>query len=91
MVSLAYLLMPSITWMVLGMRRSAAVTLWCVGGIGMSIAFMLIGLRGIVPTWATFSLANLLVFNYILFRSQSLRLDQSRPLPTRRMVLASHI
>lgn len=89
MVSLAYLLMPSITWMVLGMRRSAAVTLWCVGGIGMSIAFMLIGLRGIVPTWATFSLANLLVFNYILFRSQSLRLDQSRPWRTGRMVLAS--
>jgi PAS domain S-box-containing protein len=89
MVSLVYLLMPSITWMVLGMRRSAAVTLWCVGGIGMGIAFMLVGLRSIVPAWATFPLANLLIFNYILFRSQSLRLDQSRPWRTRRMVLAA--
>ena len=89
MVSLVYLLMPSITWTVLGMRRSAAITLWCVGGIGMGIALLLVGLRGTVPAWATFPVANLLIFNYILLRSQSLRLDQSKPWRTGHMVLAS--
>ena len=89
MVSLLYLLMPSITWMILGMRRSAAVTLWCLGGITMGIAFLLVGLRGFVPAWATFPLANLLILIYILLRSQSLRLDQAKPWRSRNLVLAS--
>jgi hypothetical protein len=79
MVSLLYWLMPGLTWALLAKRPSRAITLWCASGMGMGVAFLLVGRRGAVPAWATFPFANLLVFTYILCRCQSLRLDQSRP------------
>ena len=45
----------------------------------MGVGVLLIGLRGHVPAWATFPLANFLLFAYLMMRIQSLRLDLSAP------------
>jgi diguanylate cyclase (GGDEF)-like protein/PAS domain S-box-containing protein len=78
-VGLLYLVMPVVTWIVLSSRRSSAVALWCCGDGLFGVAVILIGLRGHVPAWATFPLANLLIFIAIILRIQSLRLDLAMP------------
>ena len=45
----------------------------------MGVGVLLIGLRGHVPAWATFPLANFLLFTYLMMRIQSLRLDLAVP------------
>ena len=74
-LGLLYFILPTITWFVLAGHRSLAIKLWCGSGILMGLGVLLIALRGHVPAWATFPLANLLVFAYLMMRIQSLRLD----------------
>ena len=45
----------------------------------MGVGVLLIALRGHVPAWATFPLANFLLFTYLMMRIQSLRLDLAVP------------
>ena len=78
-IGVLYFMMPVITWFVLAGHRTLAVKLWCGGGILLGLSFTLVALRGHVPAWATFPLANLLAFAYGIVRIQSLRLDLAVP------------
>ena len=78
-LGLLYFIMPTITWFVLTGHRTLAVKLWCGGGILVGLGFLLVAARGHVPAWATFPLANLLVFAYGMMRIQSLRIDLTVP------------
>ena len=89
LVGLLYLVMPAVTWVVLSSRRSQAVALWCSGDIEFGLGIILLGLRGHVPDWATFPLANLLMFVATIQRGQSLRLGLAVPWRTRWMALAA--
>ena len=88
-VGLLYLVMPTVTWVVLSNRRSPGVALWCGGDISFGLGVILLGLRGHVPEWATFPLANLLMFIAVIQHIQSLRLDLAVPWRTMWMVLAA--
>ena len=88
-VGLLYLVMPVVTWVVLTSRRSSAVALWCGGDILLGVVLILFGLRGHVPEWTTFTLANLLMFVAIIQRIQSLRLVLAVPWRTMWMALAA--
>ncbi len=88
-VGLLYFVMPTVTWVVLSSRRSPAVALWCGGDISFGIGVILLGLRGHVPEWATFPLANLLMFIAVSMRIQSLSLDLAMPWRTMWMALAA--
>ncbi len=82
--------MPAMVWFVLAGRRSPAVVLWCGGKIlGGGMGSLLIGLRGHVPEWATFQLANLLLFIGLILRIQSLRRDLAMPRRTAWMMAAA--
>ena len=87
--SLLGLVMPAIVWFVLAERRSPAVALWCVGKVLGAMASVLFGLRGHVPEWATFPLANFLMFTGLILRIQSLRRDLALPRRTAWMVAAA--
>lgn len=89
-IGFLYLILPIMTWIVLNGQRSTLVSLWCGGGLSLGCGLLLISLRGLVPDWATFLFANLLIFTGYLFRIQSLRLHLALPSwPTRLMVIAS--
>ena len=89
LVGLLYFVMPTVTWVVLSSRRSPAVALWCGGDISFGLGVILLGLRGHVPEWATFPLANLLMFIAVILHIQSLRLDLAVPWRTMWMALAA--
>jgi signal transduction histidine kinase len=78
-IGFLYLIVPIMTWIVLNGQRSSLVSLWCGGGLFMGCALLLIGLRGSIPDWATYTLANLLLFTGYLFRIQCLRLYLAVP------------
>ncbi len=84
-VSLLYLLMSTAVWVVLFRQRSHGLTLWCGGGLLYGIGVLFIGLRGAVPAWVTFPLANLLIVSATLICIQALRPDGSTPWRTIRM------
>jgi len=88
-VGLLSFVMPAMVWFALAERRPQAVTLWCGGDVVFGVATVLMGLRGHVPEWATFPLANLLMFIGPALRIQSLRLDLAVPRRTAWMVAAA--
>lgn len=53
-----YILMPIAVWIALSNQRSRSIVWWCVGGELFAIGLMLIGLRPVVPTWISYTLAN---------------------------------
>ena len=88
-VGLLSFVMPAMVWFALAERRPQAVTLWCGGDVLFGMATVLMGLRGHVPEWATFPLANLLMFIGLILRIQSLRLDLALPRRTAWMMAAA--
>ena len=88
-VGLLSFVMPAMVWFVLAERRPQAVTLWCGGDVVFGMATVLMGLRGHVPEWATFPLANLLMFIGLILRIQSMRLDLALPRRTAWMMAAA--
>ncbi len=79
LVSLLYFILPLTAWIILSRQRSRSVTLWCGSGLLFSLGVLFVGLRGNVPDWVSFPLANLLIFYAIMMRIQSLRLDGAKP------------
>ncbi len=78
-VGFIFLVLPILTWILLNGQRSRMVSFWCVGTICSSIGFILLSMRGTVPDWASFPLAQLLLFVGYLGRIQALRLELSLP------------
>lgn len=82
-----YLLLPAITWAVLMEQRSAQVALWCGGGVMVGIGLLLVGLRGNLPDWLTFTGANTMVVASHFARIQALLLDRGKSWPSRWMLM----
>ncbi|MBP6187830.1 MAG: GHKL domain-containing protein [Azonexus sp.] len=82
MVGLLYLILPTITWVVLAGQRSRQVALWCGGGLLAGGGMVLSGLQGFLPEWGSLSLGVLMILCSHFARIQSLRLDLGKPLPT---------
>ena len=60
---LLYIAMPLAVLVLLYERHSRPRLLaWCLGGVAMGIAACLFALRGEVPDWVSYPLANLFVF-----------------------------
>ena len=78
-IGFLYLIVPIMTWIVLNGQRSSLVSLWCGGGFFMGSAFLLVGFRGSIPEWASYTFANGLLFVGYLFRIQCLRLYLTIP------------
>ena len=80
LVSVLYIVMPTITWFVLGDARNGAVKLWCAGGFASGIATLFISVfsGGTRPLLAVSIPAFLYFFSFI-FRAQSLRMELGRP------------
>lgn len=76
-VGILFMLMPVITWLMLASarQRGQAIDAWCIGGLLVGIGVLLLALRGTVPGWVTYTLANFLIALGALLRIQSLRID----------------
>jgi signal transduction histidine kinase len=87
-LGLICLIMPSLTWVILARQRSRVVVLWCSGSLLYAGGMLLVALRGSIPDWASFAVANLVTFAGLLSSIQALRLDQGASWRLRWMVVA---
>ena len=69
--------LPVAVYMATSEFRDHQVYWWCIGGLGTGIAFLLFGLRGIVPDLFSFYIAHVFFAIGFSFRSLSLRLENS--------------
>ncbi len=90
-MALLFFIMPTVTYLVLNGRRQRAVTLWCGGDLLLGLTLILFALRGRVPDWASFPLANFLMFVGVMMRIKSLRRDLGKPLPLIPMAAAASL
>lgn len=72
-IGLLYALLPMVVWLVLATQKSSTVQLWCVGGESLALGLLLIGLRAHLPSWVTYTLANVLCWTGILLQALALR------------------
>ncbi len=86
--ALLFLIMPTVTYLVLNGRRQRVVALWCGGELLLGLTMVLFALRGRVPEWATFPLANFLMGVGVMMRIPSLRRELGAPLPLILLVAA---
>lgn len=78
---LLFMLMPAITWLLLGKPRRGAALLWCVGGILAGLSVGLISLRGYFSDFWSYNVAQPMYLACFLVLAQSLRLDIQRAWP----------
>jgi C4-dicarboxylate-specific signal transduction histidine kinase len=86
-LSFIYLLMPIAIWIALNKQRSKAVFWWCVGSELFAIGLLLVGLRPVVPTWVSYSLANALTWTAAMIQVVGLRLVLRQRVPVNAMVI----
>lgn len=79
--ALLALMLASITWMLLGRPRRGASLVWCFGGWLVGLSVGLISLRGFIPEFWSYSLAQTVYLASLLVLAQSLRMDMQRPWP----------
>ncbi len=85
-LSFIYVLMPIAIWIALNKQRSRAVIWWCVGGELFAIGLMLVGLRPVIPTWVSYTVANGLTWFAVSMQVVGLRLVLRQPIPAKAMV-----
>lgn len=73
-LSFIYLLMPIAVWTALSNQKSKTVVLWCVGGELFAIGLLLVGLRPVIPSWLSYTIANSLIWFAILMQVTALRI-----------------
>jgi C4-dicarboxylate-specific signal transduction histidine kinase len=88
-LGLLYLLLPTITWMVLAGQRSTPIALWCWGGLLVGMAAIFISQVSLLPPWVSIGLGGLVFFLSGFARIQSLCLDLGRPWRWRWIVLSA--
>ena len=88
-VGAMYVLMPAAAWIVLFGLRSRSALLWCSGGGLFGLGVMLLGFRSHIPEWASYPLANSLMFLANMMRAQALRYELEVPWRGRNIALAS--
>ena len=80
LVGVLYIVMPTFAWLVLGEARNRAAALWCIGGLALGIATILVSaFSGSAHRTLALTLPSFLwVVSYVL-RVQALRLDMGNP------------
>lgn len=79
-VGFLFVALPATAWTILDKRHDRrAVALWCSGGLLYGAAFILIGLREVLPAWMGFAAANPLAFAGYLLRGMAMRRELGRP------------
>jgi signal transduction histidine kinase len=77
---LLYIAMPLAVLVLLYERHSRPRLLaWCLGGVAMGIAACLFALRGEVPDWVSYPLANLFVFASVVIKVPVLQRERGLP------------
>jgi signal transduction histidine kinase len=84
-LSFIYLLMPIAIWIALNKQRSRAVIWWCVGSELFAIGLLLVGLRPVIPTWVSYTVANGLTWFAVSMQVVGLRLVLRQPIPAKPM------
>ena len=87
-ISAVYLIMALISWVILVDRRCLSVHRWCAGSILFAVSLFLMGMRELVPAWASFTLAQALLFCGTALHVQALQLDRGQTWRTSWMVTA---
>lgn len=76
-LAMFFFLLPVSVYLATAEFRDRQVYWWCLGGLGNSLAFLLVGLRGTVPDFFSFYAAHALFAIGFSLRSLSLRLETS--------------
>jgi signal transduction histidine kinase len=76
-LALLFFLLPVAVYLATAEFRDRQVYWWCIGGVGTSLGFMLVGLRGLIPDVLSFYVAHVFFAIGFSFRSLSLRLEIS--------------
>lgn len=77
-LALFFFLLPVAVFFATSEFRDRQVYWWCIGGLGTSLGFLLVGLRGLVPDVVSFYIAHVFFALGFSFRSLSLRLEISK-------------
>lgn len=70
-----YVLVSITAWLMLRNQGAGAPTIWCAGSIVMGSGILLVGMRGNIPPWASFLLANSFIIVGNLMHAYALRLE----------------
>jgi signal transduction histidine kinase len=76
-VAVFFIFLPVAVFVATSEFRERQVYWWCIGGLSTGVGFLLIGLRGIVPDYLSFYIAQVFFTIGFSFRSLSLRLELS--------------
>jgi signal transduction histidine kinase len=76
-LALFFFLLPIAVYVATAEFRDRQVYWWCIGGLGTSLGFLLVGLRGLIPDALSFYIAHVFFAIGFSFRSLSLRLEIS--------------
>ncbi len=83
LISLLYVVLPTVTWVVLFKERSQQVNLWCGSGLLTAVSLALTPVDSGLPVWITWGLSIALFYWVILMRIRVLSVDLGRPVPWR--------
>lgn len=78
-LGMLYFIMPIVTWIAMARDRSRPVHLWCLGGLGYGLGITFIAMRGSIPDWISFAVANAFLNLGSLLRIQAIRIDLETP------------
>ena len=76
-LALFFFLLPIAVYLATAEFRDRQVYWWCIGGLGTSLGFLLVGLRDAIPDVLSFYIAHIFFAIGFSFRSLSLRLEIS--------------
>jgi signal transduction histidine kinase len=76
-LALFFFLLPVAVYLATAEFRDRQVYWWCIGGLGTSLGFLLVGLRDVIPDVLSFYIAHVFFAIGFSFRSLSLRLEIS--------------
>jgi signal transduction histidine kinase len=82
-----YVLVSITAWLMLRNQGAGAPTIWCAGSIVMGSGILLVGMRGNIPPWASFLLANSLIIVGNLMHAYALRLELKNVLKLRFLIV----
>lgn len=85
---LLYLLMAIAMWILLRQDTSGATARWCLGGLFFGLSLTLLGQRGHLPDWVTYTVGNSMLFAAVVMHVLALRHALGRPIKALWAILA---
>lgn len=85
---LLYLLMAIAMWVLLRQDTSGASARWCLGGLFFGMSLTLLGQRGHLPDWVTYTAGNSMLFAAVVMHVLAMRQALGRPIKAFWAILA---